>query len=307
MKKINIVIQLVLLIVNFTNTAFADKKINVVTTTMDLMDLVKVVGGDRINVVSLSRGDQSGCAGVEPKPSMVVHLRKADMLVRIGMDYDHWADSLIAASRNSKIVYGASGYVDVSVGIERLEVPKGKIDASMGDIHIYGNPHFWLDPENAKIIIENIYEGLCRISPENIEYFKKNRDEFFLKLNNKIDEWSKKLSPYRGIKVVSYHISWSYFAKRFGLEIVGTLEPKPGIPPSPVHLKNIIELIKKENVKMILQENYYSKKTAEMVQRETGVRVLVLPTSVGELGGKIKDFFSLFDYIVEKIIETEGE
>ncbi|MDI6786170.1 MAG: metal ABC transporter substrate-binding protein [bacterium] len=308
MKKIFVTIRIiVILAMCLTNIASAAKEINIVTTTTDLMDLVKMVGGKRVKVVSLSHGDQSGCAGVEPRPSMVIYLRSADMLVRIGMDYDHWADSLIDASRNSKIVYGANGYVDVSVGINRLEVPKGKVDASMGHIHLYGNPHYWLDPHNAKVITKNIYEGLCRISPKNSNCFKENRDEFLLKIDMAIQEWSKKLKIFQGKKFVSYHTSWVYFAKCFGLNIVGTLEPKSGIPPSPAHLRGLIKMMKKEGISMILHENYYPQRTTEMVSKETGAKILILPVSVGGLNGKIEDYFSLFNYIVNKITEKESK
>jgi len=163
LKKLTWLIILYFIPILWTEVFLAAKEIFVVTTTEDLADLVKAVGGDKVKVVSLSYGYQDPHL-VEPRPSMVVHLKKADMLVKIGMDLDIWVDSLVAASRNSKIVYGAKGYVDASVGIYRLEVPQGKVDASMGDIHIYGNPHYWLDPENAKIITNKVgfSPNICR-------------------------------------------------------------------------------------------------------------------------------------------------
>jgi len=315
MKKIFIIVKLILLNLLYlinpdlfckdgqvqSNTVSA-KQIFVVTTTEDLADLTKEIGLDKVKVVSLSYGYQDPHL-VEPRPSMVVQLKKADMLVKIGMDLDIWVDSLIQASRNSNIVYKARGYVDASVGILRLEVPKGKIDASMGDIHIYGNPHYWLDPGNAKPITKNILDGLCKISPENTEYFKNNRNHYLEKLNKAIEIWNEKMKPYKGKKIVTYHKSWSYFAKHFDLEVIATVEPKPGIPPSPAHLNSLINLMKKEKPELILHEIFYPKKTSEMVSKETQTKLIILPTSVGGIK-EIKDYISLFDYIIEKIIST---
>lgn len=296
MKKILLIICLIYIT---TLLAVYSKEIFVVTTTEDLADLTKAVGGDKVKVVSLSYGYQDPHL-IEPRPSMVVHLRKADMLVRVGMDLDTWVDSLIAASRNPKIMFGAVGYVDASVGIVRLEVPEGKVDASMGDIHIYGNPHYWLDPENAKVITKNILDGLCRVSPENAEYFKNNRNQYIEKLNNAIQVWHDKMSKFKGKKVISYHKTWSYFAKRFGLEIIATIEPKPGIPPSPAYLNSLIELIRREKPEIILHEMVYPRKTSEMVSKQTQTRLVVVPTSVGGVK-EVKDYISLFDYIISKI------
>jgi ABC-type Zn uptake system ZnuABC Zn-binding protein ZnuA len=277
------------------------KEIFVVTTTEDLADLVKEVGGDKVKVVSLSYGYQDPHL-VEPRPSMVVQLKKADMLVKIGMDLDIWVDSLIQAARNTNIIYGAKGYVDASVGILRLEVPGGKIDASMGDIHIYGNPHYWLDPENAKPITKNILDGLCKISPENTEYFKNNRDSYLEKLDKMLKIWDEKMKFYKGAKIITYHKTWSYFANHFNLEVIATVEPKPGIPPSPAHLNSLIIKMKKEKPVMILHEIFYPKKTSEMVSKETQVKLVILPTSVGGVK-EVKDYISLFDYIIDKIIK----
>jgi len=308
MKRVYIFYQLILLMLFcFTSLllvgtiGLSAKEIFVVTTTEDLADLVKEVGGDKVKVVSLSYGYQDPHL-VEPRPSMVVQLKKADMLVKIGMDLDIWVDSLIQAARNTNIIYGAKGYVDASVGILRLEVPGGKIDASMGDIHIYGNPHYWLDPKNAKPITKNILDGLCKISPENTEYFKNNRDSYLEKLDKMVKIWDEKMKFYKGAKIVTYHKTWSYFANHFNLEVIATVEPKPGIPPSPAHLNSLIIKMKKEKPVMILHEIFYPKKTSEMVSKETQVKLVILPTSVGGVK-EVKDYISLFDYIIDKIIK----
>ncbi len=280
-------------------------KISIVTTTTDLADIAQKIGGDKVNVVSLSHGDQSGCQGIEPRPSMLMNLRKADVLILIGMDYDHWANGLIDASRNSNIVFGAPGYIDTSVGIRRLEVPVGKVDASMGHVHIYGNPHYILDPDNGKIVARNIAEGLSKKYPEHKVYFKTNEENFVKSLDAKIKEWDKILAPFRGREIVSYHKTWEYLAEHFGFKIIAYIEPKPGIPPSPAHLNRLIEQLKTEKGVLIFHENIYPLKSSEMVAKETGAKVLVLPMAVKGLNGKIQGYLELFDYITGQIAEAK--
>ncbi len=294
----------VLFIILFTVPLYAtEAKLQVVTTTTDLADIAKEIGQDKIEVISLSHGDQSGCNSVEPRPSMVMGLRKADLFVRIGMAYDSWADSLIDAARNSRIVFGAPGYLDVSIGIERLEVPRGKVDAGMGHVHIYGNPHYWLDPGNGRVIAENILAGLIRITPENKEYFTRNKELFARKLDDKMKEWSMKLEPYKGRKIVSYHKSWEYFARRFGLAITATIEPKPGIPPSAAYLNHLIQQLKPLGGLIILHENIYSVKSSALVAKETGAKIVILPIATGGMRGTVKNYIGLFDYIISQITE----
>jgi ABC-type Zn uptake system ZnuABC Zn-binding protein ZnuA len=295
--------KLILLFIYFIFINFLySKQLYVVATTEDLKSITEFIGKQKVKVESLSYGWQDPHS-VDALPSMIVKLSKADMLVKIGLDLDMWVDGLILASRNKNITYGAVGYVDASVGITRLEVPTGKIDASMGDIHIYGNPHYWLDPENGKIIAKNILDGLCRLSPEDKAYFEKNYKEFVDELTKKIDYWKQRLKKYEGKNFVSYHKTFSYFAKRFNINIIATVEPKPGIPPSSAYLKTLVETIKKENVLCILHENFYPLKTSQSVAKQTNIKVMVLPTSVGGVK-EVKDYFSLFDYIVTKIDET---
>ncbi len=273
--------------------------LKVVAITSDLKYLVEKVGGERVSVASLSSGDQD-LHVVEPKPSMVVKLRRADMLVRIGLDQDMWADSLIAASRNGKIVYGAPGYVDTSVGITVLQVPTGKVDASMGDIHVFGNPHYWLDPANSAIMARNIMEGLVRLDPAGRAFYAANLEAYKKELDAKLKEWREKMAPAKGMRVVTYHNSWIYFARAFGLEIVENIEPKPGIPPSPVHIEKVIGAIEKTGAKYILVESFYPLKGPEAIARRTGARVLVVPSSAGGLPG-VRTYLDVFDFLVGKL------
>ena len=283
----------------FFASSFLNAKINIVTASMDLKSISEFVGGDKVSVESISEGAQD-LHFVEPRPSMVMKIKRADMVVKIGLDLDMWMDSLIAASRNKKVMHGEIGFVDCSNGLERLEIPQGKIDGSMGDIHLYGNPHYWLDPLNGKVIAKNIMEGLIRISPENSDYFKKNYEEFCKKIDEKMKIWQSKMGKLSGDKIITYHRSWSYFVKRFNITVPIEIEPKPGIPPNPNHILKIIDLIKKENIKIILVDNFYPLKSVKKIASDTGVKVVVVPSNVG--GEKdVKDYFELFDYIISKL------
>jgi zinc/manganese transport system substrate-binding protein len=283
----------------FFASSFLNAKINIVAASMDLKSIAEFVGGDKVSVESISEGAQD-LHFVEPRPSMVMKIKKADMVLKIGLDLDMWMDSLISASRNKKVMYGEVGFVDCSKGIERLEVPQGKIDGSMGDIHLYGNPHYWLDPLNGKIIAKNILDGLVRISPENKDYFKKNYDDFCKKIDEKMKIWQTQMEKLSGKSIITYHRSWSYFAKRFNIKVPIEIEPKPGIPPNPNHILKIIDTIKRENIKIILVDNFYPLKAVNKIAADTGVRVVVVPSNVG--GEKeVSNYFELFDYIISKL------
>lgn len=305
MKKFITLLIITVNIFYITKEVLPEEKLNIVTTTPDLADLAKVIGGEKVNVVSLIKGTQDPHF-IEPRPSMVMLVKKADILVRIGMDLDLWVQSLIDAARNSKVVFNGSGYIDASQNIEKLEVPAGKVDASMGDIHIYGNPHYWLDPENAKLILFQIVNILCELKPSDAEYFKKNYEQYLQKLNSHITEWLRSMEPFKGTKIVTYHNSWPYFAKRFGLEIVGFLEPKPGIPPNPAHIISLKEKIKREKVKAIIVEPFRDIKIAESIASDTGTKITVLPPSVGGVNG-VETYLDLINYNITKLIEAFKE
>lgn len=300
MNKIMLNILMIALLL--PTNIFPSTKLKVVTATADLADFVRVIGMDKVEVVSLTSGNQDPHF-IEPRPSMVMKVKNADMLVRLGMDLDIWMQSLIDASRNSKVSYGGVGYVEVSGKIDKLEVPTGKVDASMGDIHIFGNPHYWLDPENAKPILETILKKLCYQLPSETEYFQKNYKEYLQKLDSAIVVWKKKMEPYSGEKIVTYHNSWPYFAKRFNLSLVDFVEPKPGIPPTPSHIVALIEKIKREKVKVIVMEPYFILKVAETIAEQSRSKVIVLSPSVGGIEG-IKTYLDLFDYNINKLVES---
>jgi len=267
----------------------------VVTTTEDLASLVREVGGDRITVESIARGYQDPHF-VEPKPSFLLKLQKADLLVLVGRDLEiGWLSPLVTQSRNARIQPGAAGYMDASLTCEILDVPAGQITRAMGDVHPLGNPHYWLDPANGRRIARAVEQRLSRLQPGDAAEFGRRLADFDRRLGEAEKQWESRMAPYRGRKVISYHRSWSNFAKRFGLEVAGYVEPKPGIPPTPSHTLDVIRGMKRDNIKLILVEPYFDLRTPESIARQTGGQVVVLLPSVGGVK-EVKDYFQLFDY-----------
>jgi zinc/manganese transport system substrate-binding protein len=271
----------------------AASAVRVVTTTSDLAAIAREVGGDRVQVTSLADPSQD-LHRIEPRPSFVTEISRADMVVRIGMDLDTWLNGLLDAARNGKVRDGGAGYVDASAGITPLEVPQGKVDGAQGDIHVYGNPHYWLDPQNGKVIAYNILVGLCRVDAAGTDAYKANYDGFAKAIDTHMEGWSKQMAPLNGTKVVPYHTTWSYFYNRFGLVPAGSVEPKPGIPPSGAYLTKLVNNMKHNNVKIVMTTVYYPGRYADVLRDQAGATVLVLPSSVGG-SPAAKDYFGLFD------------
>ncbi len=283
----------------------AVSKIKVVTSIPDLADIAKQIGGDKIEEFSIAKGYQDPHF-VDAKPSYMIKLQRADLFVQVGLDLEiGWVPPLVEGARNNKILWGGSGYIDASQGINLLQVPTAdpaKLRAE-GDIHIFGNPHYWLDPLNGKMIAENIFNGLVRISPENESYFKQNLDIFKQKIDEGTRRWLERMQPYKGVEIFAYHNSWPYFEQRFGIKIAGFIEPKPGIPPSPKYLVQVINQMKSKKIKIIIIEPYFPTKSAELVAKNTGAVVVELAP---EVGGQpdVDDYFTLFDYNINKLIEA---
>lgn len=287
----------VLLLLHF-KYALADT-INVLTTTSDLKSITEYIGGDKVKVESLGDGRRN-YHFLEAKPSYMIKAKKANLFIVIGRDLEIGYEPLIlGGSRNPDIQRGKIGYLDASTGIKALEVPE-IVDRSMGDVHPSGNPHYWLDPLNTKIIASNIAGALSRIAKENSSYFEANLENFNGMIDRKMEEWSGKMEIVKDENIATYHKNWIYFAKRFGLNIVCELEPKPGVPPSPGHLKEVVDIIKGEHAKIILNEIYFPRTAADFVSKETGAKVLIVPNSVGGSAGS-GDYFSLIDIIVDNI------
>jgi len=284
--------------------AEAARKLRVVTTIPDLQSLAEAVGGDLVEVDSLTRGTQN-FHEAEVRPSMMLKLRRADALIENGVELDAWADVAVTGANNANIVRGAPGRIEISRGIQLLEVPTTRVDRSMGDVHPLGNPHFSLDPGLAPIITQNIVDGLARLAPENRAEFEKNRQAFLQKLEGQMERWTKVMQPFRGGKVIVYHPDFIYFLTRFGLVQVATLEDRPGIPASPQHVVQIIRQMKAEQVKVILVEPWNDVKLAERVASEVGngAKALVMATAVGAVKGA-DNYFAAIDYNITTLAQA---
>jgi len=286
----------VLLICGSVLTSSAEaKKLNVITATTDLAALAQEVGGDKIDVESIAKGYQDPHF-VEAKPSFLLKLRHADLLVVVGLDLEiGWLPPLITQSGNPKIQPASSGYLDASQFAEILEKPEGPVSRAMGDVHPLGNPHYWLDPDNGRRIAKGISNRLAEMDPSDAAYFQQRFQDFDKRLTAAEQNWDAQMKTYRGRKIVTYHKSWPNFAKHFGLDVVGYIEPRPGIPPTPGHTIDLIQQMKRDNVKVIMVEPYFDLKTPNNIASATGGRVLVMLPSVG--GEKeVTDYFKLFDY-----------
>jgi ABC-type Zn uptake system ZnuABC Zn-binding protein ZnuA len=279
------------------------KKLNVMTSTTDMAALVQEVGGDRVNVEAIAKGYQDPHY-VEAKPSFLLKLRQADLLVVVGLQLEiGWLPPLITQSGNPRIQVGAPGYLDASQFAEILEIPTGQVTRAMGDVHPQGNPHYWLDPDNGRRIAKGLAGKLSEMSPGDAAYFQQRFQDFDRRLTEAEKRWEAAMKPYRGRKVVTYHRSFPNFAKHFGLDVVGYVEPRPGIPPTPSHTLELIQMMKRDNVKVILVEPYFDLKTPNSIARETGGKVLVYLPSVG--GEKdVTDYFKLFDYDIDLLTKA---
>jgi zinc/manganese transport system substrate-binding protein len=324
---------------------YGQEKVKVITTITTYADVVRQIGGDKVEVKAIVEGDQDAHY-VTPKPSFAVWLSRADMFVETGLDLELWAPALIDKSGNPRIRSGQPGYVAAADGVEMLEVPTSP-DRSQGDVHIYGNPHITTSPINMKVIAENVAIGLSKISPENATFFKERLNQFkqqiderlfgtelvrilggetlsqlvlsgqlipFLesesfqgkKMIDYLGGWLKEMYPYRGKKLIAYHRNWAYFEQVFGLQFIGYVEPKPGIPPSPKHVEKLIQTVKQNNAKVILTANYFDERKArEIAERINGVAVIVPLSTEGITG--VNTYFELMDYWIKNLIAAFEE
>lgn len=295
-----LVLTLLMWLGNFP-IAYAQSPLEIVTTTADLKSLVEVVGGELVHVTSLLPPNQDPHA-FEPKLSDRQDIQKAQLVVRVGLDHDIWLDNILKDVKNPDLQRGGNGYVDTSVGIAVLEAKSLSLAPATGHDHGAGNPHYWLDPLNAESITGAIEEGLIRLDTSHAEDYALNRDRFISELKNRVKVWSDRLAPYRSNPIVVYHNSWPYLARRFRLKTIGYIEPKTGVPPSPTHLSELVRLIREQKVAVVIKEPYESDNITRYLNRTTGSKTLTLAASVGAVP-EAKDYFSLFDYNVEQLIE----
>lgn len=296
MKKIFITL---LTLVAATLTLSASATISVITTDTTLEDIAKRVGGNRVIVESLSKATDDPHA-VEPRPSMVVKLSRAQVFARIGMDLDMWADSLIQRAGNPQIAKGGKGYADCSTNLKVQEIPPAKLDPSMGDIHVYGNPHYLMDPANGILAAGNIAAALIRVDPAGYQTYHANFVNFGEEVKKRLAGWSAELAPYRGSLITTYHRSWVYFMTRFGLKEFGTIEPKPGIQPSAGHVNDLTREMKADKVRAMLIENFRSHRFPDLISQQTGAKAVYVPLAVGA-DPEATDYFKLFDVIVGRL------
>jgi zinc/manganese transport system substrate-binding protein len=273
--------------------------LRVVATIPDFGDLAARIGGDRVDVISLVKGTQDPHF-VEAKPSMMVKLNRADLLIHAGLQLEvGWLPPLVSGARNRNIGPGAVGYLDCSTFVEAVEVPRGSPDRAEGDIHPGGNPHYWTDPRNVLLIADGIAARLGLIDPENAAAYEAGAKAFKAELSARMKQWESLLRPHRGTKVVVFHRSWSYFLGWAGYVSAGELEPKPGIEPSPRHIAELIARVRGQGVKLVLQESFYPQNLSKLFAKKAGARLLVVPTMVGAAG--TRSYLELMDKMVRTV------
>jgi zinc/manganese transport system substrate-binding protein len=302
MKRISFIAALLMAALSMAAPR-AEAAVNIITTTTDLASIVSEVGGDKVTVEALARGYQDPHF-VEAKPSFVLKLNRADLLVVVGRELEiGWLPALITQSRNAKIQPGGDGYFDASLTAKILEIPTGQITRAMGDVHPLGNPHYWLDPENGRRIAKALQARLAQKDPANAAYYAQRAADFDKRLGEAQQRWKTMMAPYKGVKIVTYHRSWANFVDAFGLEVIGYVEPKPGIPPTPQHTLDVIQAMRAQQVKLIIVEPYFDLKTPNSIASQTGAKVLVLPPSVGGVP-QASDFLKLFDTDVSMLVDA---
>jgi zinc/manganese transport system substrate-binding protein len=294
---------LVLCIAALSISRVACAELRVVTTTTDLGYFAQTIGGDRVHVDTICQGSQDPHF-VQARPSYMVTLSRADLVVAVGLELEvGWLPSLVQGARNPAINPGRAGYFEAASAIHAIDIPQAGVDRSRGDIHPFGNPHFWLDPLNAKLAAHAIAERMAQLDAKNAKFFRDNESSFEQRLDKKLGEWSARMAPFKHTKVASYHATFNYFHQRFLLDGIGYLEDRPGIPPSPAHLVDLIRSMREQHVPVVFHESFYDRSTSEMVASRSGAQLLVLPTSVS--GVSVTDSYEkLIDYIIGQFVNA---
>jgi ABC-type Zn uptake system ZnuABC Zn-binding protein ZnuA len=289
--------------------SIAQERLRIVTTTTDLKSLTEAVGGERVLVTNLVPPNLDP-EDFQPKPQDVARLKDVRMVVRVGLDFDLWFDRLLTQASLIEpsvrvLRRGEIGNVDASWAIAVLDIRGASVGPSDGHAHGSGNPHYWLDPKNAEIITGNILERLARLDPANTKEYEANRLSFLDRLDEKLKEWESKLAPLQSRPIVAYHNQWAYFARRFRLNFVGFIEPKPGVPPSPAHLASLIRSMGERDVRIVVRQPHEPEKNAGFLAQRTGARVVMLAGSVGALPAAT-DYLSLFDANVSALLSAQA-
>ncbi|MBI4549842.1 MAG: zinc ABC transporter substrate-binding protein [Candidatus Omnitrophica bacterium] len=284
--------------------AHAAGKLKIVATTSTFASLAESVAGERAEIYFIASPKQN-IHYIEPTPKDVLKVKRADVFIHAGLDLElAWREPLLHAAANPLFLGGGKQAIDVSKGVVFKDVP-ASISRAAGDIHLYGNPHYWMDPENAKVIVRNIAEGLAAVRPEEADHYRENARRLTAEIDAKLAEWMTRLAPFKGEPVVTYHRNWIYFTERFGFAVVGELEPKPGIPPLPKHLAGLEKTMREKSVKVIFRESYEESRSTRKLAEETGAKVLWLVQSVGEYK-EIGDYISMMEYNVRTLENALG-
>ena len=295
--------SLLVLITGLLAPVAAHAALRVVTTTTDLGYFARTIGGDKVTVDTICQGTQDPHF-VQARPSYMVTLSRADLLVAVGLELEvGWLPSLIQGARNPSINPGRPGYLEAASAIKPIDIPVGGADRSRGDIHPFGNPHFWLDPLNAKLASHAIAERLAELDVKDADFFRANERAFEQRIDQKMQQWTQQMAPFKGTKIASYHQTFNYFHHRFGLDGIGYLEDRPGIPPSPAHLVDLIRRMRSEHVPVVFHESFYDHSTSEMVGSKADAKVLILPTSVGGVK-EAGTYEQLIDFIIARFVSS---
>jgi len=283
--------------------ASADADVRIVTTTTDLGWIARTIGGERVHVDTLCQGNQDPHY-LQARPSYMVTLSRADLLIAVGIELEvGWLPALIQGARNPDINPGHSGYLEVATAIRAIDVPSGRVDRSRGDIHPFGNPHFWLDPLNVKLVAALVSQRLSELDASGTTVFRANLASLNARIDRAMERWQAAMAPYRGTSITSYHATFNYFHHRFGLVSIGYLENRPGIPPAPAHLADLIRRMRERRVPVIFHESFHDPATSNLVARRTGARLLVLPVSVGG-AQSASTYEQLIDTIVGQFVRA---
>jgi ABC-type Zn uptake system ZnuABC Zn-binding protein ZnuA len=280
------------------SSGLAQERLRIVTTTTDLRSLAEAVGGERVQVTSLVPPNVDA-EEYQAKPQDIVRLKDARAVVRVGLDFDLWFDRLLVQASLTQpnvraLRRGGSGHVDASSAIAVLDQRGASVGPGDGHAHASGNPHYWLDPKNAEIVTGNILETLAQLDPANGPYYEANRLAFLERLEAKLRDWDSELVPVRGKPIIAYHNTWAYLARRFRLDFIGFIEPKPGVPPSPAHLAAIIKIMRERGVGLVVRQPHEPERNTAFVAKKADAAVVVLAGSVGALPAA-RDYLSLFD------------
>ena len=296
MKRMLIAMALVLF------PAIARANLKIVTTATDFADIAREIGDGKVDVHSVMKGPEN-IHNVLPKPTEMTYLNEADLFVQSGLDAEPWRDNLLAGARNPKVAANRPGNVDMSQGIAIKDAPTGKIDRSMGDVHAYGNPHYTLNPKIAQRMAFTLYMAMVKADPANADLFKQNTIKFVKQMGEVAKQIREEFKPYDGLKVMTFHDAWKYYADAISIDVVGTIEPKPGITPSPAQVQQEIDMMKRVGVKVVICETWDDVKLAQYVADQAGAKMVLLPDHVNGVEG-VDTYPKLFQYDTEKLIET---